>query len=197
MSVLSLAVLSVVVFAATNIDDLFVLVGFFADQRFRRSHIVAGQALGIGFLVAVSVVAALVSLVISAPYVGLLGIAPVVIGLKRLWDDEDEFDATAKGRGGGNVVSVALVTVANGGDNIGIYTPLFATQAAWQTWVTVVVFGVMTLLWCAVAGWLVHHPMFGKPIRRYGHRLLPFVLIGVGGLILYEAGSFGLLMDLL
>lgn len=34
----------------------------------------------------------------------------------------------------------------------------------------------------------------GLPIRRYGHRLAPVVLIGLGVLILYQAGSFGLLL---
>ena len=32
-----------------------------------------------------------------------------------------------------------------------------------------------------------------QSIRRYGHRLVPFVLIALGALILYEAGSFRLL----
>jgi cadmium resistance protein CadD (predicted permease) len=35
--------------------------------------------------------------------------------------------------------------------------------------------------------------LLGAPIRRYGHRVVPFVLIALGVLVLYEAGSFGLL----
>jgi cadmium resistance protein CadD (predicted permease) len=43
--------LGVTLFAATDIDDLFVLVGFFADPKFRAGNVVIGQYLGIGALV--------------------------------------------------------------------------------------------------------------------------------------------------
>jgi hypothetical protein len=40
--------LAIALFASTNIDDIFVLVGFFADARFRVRDILIGQYLGIG-----------------------------------------------------------------------------------------------------------------------------------------------------
>jgi cadmium resistance protein CadD (predicted permease) len=40
---------------------------------------------------------------------------------------------------------------------------------------------------------MVNHPLIGAPIRRYGHRAVSFVLIGLGTMILYEAGTFKLL----
>src|SRR5688500_5314863 len=43
--------LAIVLFVATNIDDVLVLLGFFADPGFRARHIVVGQYLGIGALV--------------------------------------------------------------------------------------------------------------------------------------------------
>ncbi|MGO8915823.1 MAG: cadmium resistance transporter [Stellaceae bacterium] len=200
MNDLSLVAVSAIIFASTDVDDLFVLVAFFADSRFRRWHVVAGQVLGIASLVALSLAAALAALAVPPAYVGLLGVAPLVIGVKKLWgafSDEDRNEvapnARPTGRERGEVLTVAAVTIANGGDNIGIYAPLFATQAGWQMSVTIAVFAIMTLVWCLVAGWLVNHPMLGKPIRRYGHRVLPFVLIGLGGRILYETGSFDLL----
>jgi cadmium resistance protein CadD (predicted permease) len=47
---------SVAAFASTNIDDIFVLLGFFSAPAFRTRHVVLGQYLGIGALVAVSLV---------------------------------------------------------------------------------------------------------------------------------------------
>jgi cadmium resistance protein CadD (predicted permease) len=41
---------------------------------------------------------------------------------------------------------------------------------------------------------LVRHPALGKPLHRYGHVLLPFILIGLGGLILYRSGVVNLAM---
>jgi len=43
---------------------------------------------------------------------------------------------------------------------------------------------------------LVKHPALGPPLSRYGHRVVPFVLIGLGFLILLEAGSFKLLASI-
>lgn len=145
-------------------------------------------------------VGSLISLVLAPAYVGLLGLLPVLIGLKKLFDlrqgaGESEDEKPHDGGAGalGRMASVAAVTIANGGDNIGIYTPLFATQRPVEIALVVAVFAVMTALWLGVAHWLVHHRRFGAPIRRYGHVVVPFVLIALGLFILYEAGSFGLL----
>ena len=88
---------------------------------------------------------------------------------------------------------VAIVTASNGADNIAVYTPLFAVQTMVERGITVVVFLVMTGLWCGIAAWLVRHPIFGPPIRRWGRPLLPAVLIGLGILVLIESGSLRLL----
>ena len=144
--------------------------------------------------------ASLISLVVAPEYVGLLGLAPIAIGLKQAWDlyrgadsSEPEPEATPVRGGHGNVIIVAAVTVANGGDNISIYTPLFATRSARDLVVIGIVFALMTALWIGAAYYLTRHRTLGAPIRRYGHRLVPFVLIALGVLILYEAGSFRLL----
>jgi cadmium resistance protein CadD (predicted permease) len=96
-------------------------------------------------------------------------------------------------RAGGNILTVAIATLANGGDNLSIYTPLFATRSAVEIAAIGLVFALMTALWCVVGHWLVHHPALGAPIRRYGQRAVPFILIGLGALILYRAGTLNLL----
>jgi cadmium resistance protein CadD (predicted permease) len=50
-----------------------------------------------------------------------------------------------------------------------------------------IVFSVMAALWCWLGYLLVKLPWIGDPLRRYGHRMLPFVLIGLGLYILAEA----------
>lgn len=187
--------LAAVLFASTNIDDIFVLIAFFADPRLRVSQIVIGQYLGIFCLLLISVAASLVSLVLPPDYLGLLGILPVFIGLKKLtglWR-EDEQDQATPGTQSGAVLTVTAVTMANGGDNIGVYTPVFATHFGPEIIVIAGVFAVMTAAWLAAAHLLVNHPQLGAPIRRYVRKVVPFVLIGLGLLILHEAGSFHLL----
>jgi cadmium resistance protein CadD (predicted permease) len=199
-SLIALLGLTVVVFASTNIDDVFLLLSFFADPKFRARDVVIGQYIGIGVLYSTSLGASFVSLVIPSAYLGLLGLVPVAIGLKRLIDlrrdkegKEGKINSRLAERAPARILSVSVVTMANGGDNIGIYTPLFATHSRWQIGVMGLVFAVMTALWCLIGHWMVNHPLIGAPIRRYGHRAVPFVLIGLGTMILYEAGTFKLL----
>jgi cadmium resistance protein CadD (predicted permease) len=187
---LSLALLSIGAFISTNIDDLFLLVGFFSDRSFSRRHIFAGQMLGMAAIVAISLVAAAAALAISPAHVGLLGLAPIVIGigkLLRLGMAGGEGQPTAAG-----ILQVATVTLVNGGDNIAAYTPIFATQGSWEMSATLAIFAVLTLVWCFAALWLVRRTALGKPLRRYGHVLLPFILIGLGVLILYRSGALRL-----
>ena len=194
MNFFSLALLSTGAFVSTNIDDLFLLVGFFSDRSYSRVHIFGGQILGMAIIVAISLAAASAALAISPQRVGLLGVAPIVIGfgkLLRLGKAEDEGQPTAVG-----VLQVATVTVVNGGDNIAAYTPIFATQGSRDIIATLVIFGVLTLVWCVAALGLVRHTALGKPLRRYGHVLLPFILIGLGGLILYRSGAINLAVGL-
>ncbi len=127
MHLIALVGLAIVVFASTNIDDIFVLLGFFADSRLHRRNVGIGQYLGIGALVAVSIAASLVSLFLAPPLVGLLGVLPILLGVKKLFElhraAEIETRAADPARGSsfGQIASVASVTVANGGDNLGIY----------------------------------------------------------------------------
>ena len=135
MNLVALLDLAVVVFASTNIDDIFVLLGFLADPQFRLRNVAIGQYIGIGVLVVVSVTASLISLILAAEYVGLLEILPVLIGVTKLFAplkvDGGEEGPRREARGGSiaEALSVATVTMASGGDNIGIYSPLFATQS--------------------------------------------------------------------
>lgn len=201
-SFIALLGITMVLFAWTNVDDLFVLLGFLSDPRFRPRQVVIGQYVGVMALYGASVLASLLSLVIPPAYIGLLGLAPIFMGVTKLYSlwrgadfngDERADHAKPSARSGRNILSVAMATVANSGDNISVYTPLFATRSALEVAAMGLVFAVMTALWCLLGHWLVHHPALGAPIRRYGHRTTPFILIGLGILILYQAGTLNLI----
>jgi cadmium resistance protein CadD (predicted permease) len=195
-SLVAVVGLAVVVFVSTNIDDVFVLVTFFADKNFRARDVVIGQYAGVSTLYAISATAALVSLVIPSVYLGLLGLAPMTIGIRKLYDLRPSQKKEENGSGTeacGKKLAVAAVTLANGGDNIAVYIALFATHSGYEVPAIGIVFAVMTGLWCLVAHWLVNHRALGTPIRRYAHRVVPFLLIGLGILILVRAGTLQLL----
>lgn len=96
--------------------------------------------------------------------------APIGIGLKRflsLRHEPEGDDIPAKN----GILPVAAAAIANGGDNIGVYTPLFATQEPPQIALTLAVFAAMTALWCWLGRWLVERRTLG---RRSGAGALGF-----------------------
>jgi cadmium resistance transport/sequestration family protein len=198
MSVPALIGLGIAVFVSTNIDDIFVLILFFADAKFAVWQVILGQFVGIGFLVAVSVVGALVALSIPAEIIGLMGLLPIGIGVKKLLDlrrakdeaEEGKMAAPRLNTSGLRFVTVATVTIANGGDNIGVYVPLFATSTTGEIAVLVLVWMLLVAAWCWAGYALVKRSFLGDTIRRVGNRLLPFILIGLGLYILAEAFLF-------
>jgi cadmium resistance transport/sequestration family protein len=193
---LSALLTAIVAFAATNIDDILVLLLFFCqtDEGLRRWHIVAGQYLGFSGLMLVSLLGFLAGLFVSREWIGLLGFAPIFIGIKRWFDHEKgspgvKHPPRPKNNAMSAIATVAAITIANGGDNIGVYSPLFASSSPARLWVTLVVFYLLIGVWCGAGYFLSRHPAIVHIITRYGHILVPFVLVGLGLHILIESGT--------
>jgi len=172
----------VAAFAATNIDGLLLAAALFADRRYQAREVVLGTFAGIGALYGASVAASLAALVIPAGYIALLGLVPLGIGVKQLLEGANGAAETGRARHG--LLGVAAINIAMGGDNIGVYTPLFATAPGPAVALYGVVFAVLTAALCYGALKLVAHPAAGAPIRRYGQRIMPYVLIALGAAIL-------------
>lgn len=189
-------VTAVAAFAATNIDDILILALFFSrvGMALRRWHVVTGQVVGFTGLVAVSLLGFAFSFLLPRPYIGLLGILPILLGL-RAWFTRAEGEPRVEVRAGdgfAGVLSVAAVTFANGADNIGIYTPLFASSTLAELLVTLTVFYLMLFLWCLAGYFIARQPAIAKLLGRYGHIVMPLVLVGLGVFIILESGTLSL-----
>ena len=193
---------SIIAFITTNIDDIFILVLFFSDLKLKNRNVILGQYLGIGTLIVLSFIGSFVGLFIDIKYIGLLGIIPIYIGIKSLValrnQNADETEIALKAGHSGNhiqqTLSVASITVANGGDNISIYIPLYATLTNSGKVTMTVIFLIMTAVWCLIAGYLSNHPAVKRSIEKYGHILTPFVFILLGIYILYESNTLDLFL---
>ena len=172
-------------FVATNLDDIVILMLLFSAVRNVRT-VTAGQFLGVGILTAVTLLGAAGLGLLPTAYLRWLGLVPLVLGL-RSWVHRNETDSD-EGQlraGKGSVLSVALLTVANGGDNIGVWLPLFAGYTATQRVAAVAVFAVMTGLWCFLGKRLSALPGVSGFLARYGNGLVPWVLMLLGVYILF------------
>ncbi|MBD2034323.1 cadmium resistance transporter [Leptolyngbya sp. FACHB-321] len=186
-------------FTATNLDDILILLLFFSQVNtvFRRRHVVAGQYLGFAALVVVSLPGFFSGLLLPRPWIGMLGIVPIAIGISRLLQTESEAAETETPPSATpstwltmlspQAYSVAAVTFANGGDNIGIYMPLFA-NSPWESLIVILsVFFGLVGVWCGAAYQLMKVPAIAEMLTRYGNQLVPYVLIGLGVLILLDS----------
>ena len=196
-------------FAATNIDDIVILMLFFSqvNATFRPRHIVIGQYLGFTALIVASLPGFLGGLIVPKAIIGLLGLVPIAIGIKQLVNREDEenevqtvsdeFNSSLLSKltnlFNPQIFNVAAVTIANGGDNIGIYLPLFASSDLPSLVVILVVFFLSIAVLCYVADRLTRQRAIANVLTRYTQAIVPFVLIGLGIFILIESGTYRLL----
>jgi cadmium resistance protein CadD (predicted permease) len=195
IDILGLVVIGIAAFAATNIDDIFVLITFFSSLTFPVRQVILGQYLGIGLLVAISVLGSFIALVVPTYIIGLLGIVPVAIGIKNLLELSNKYKSPSrqvvqdkKNKSHLSFLMVAAVTFSNGGDNIGVYIPLFSKyNAVSQITALAAVFIAMTSVWCIAAYYFVNHPLVASRMRHTGNIVLPFVLIGLGIYILTDS----------
>ena len=198
---------------------IFMLFFSQLNSVMKRRHVVIGQYLGIGVLASISIVGAMGVAVIPHEYVGLLGLVPVYLGIKAYLDHKKEDrdnehttrqelqndkkgdfkSETETGRNqiitwikkfiNPSVIKVFSVTIANGGDNIGIYIPLFTSLNLLGILITVGIFALLTAFWCFIALKLSRHSFVIRNVEKYKHILVPIIFISLGIFVLIENGT--------
>ena len=171
--------ISVLIFLSTNIDDIFLLTLLFSAVTARKYQIYAGHFIGIIFLSLVSRFLASGMSALLGKYIFLLGIIPILLGIRAIFDKDDEDSAS-----GNSIISIFLLTLSAGGDNIGIYTPFFAGMNSFDFAITLVIFGIMSVLWCFMAQRLSSLPFLSNFIKKYKRIIVPVVFIALGIFIL-------------
>ncbi|MBI5681329.1 MAG: cadmium resistance transporter [Methanobacterium sp.] len=183
---------SIMAFVATNIDDLFILTLFFANPNIKNAHVVIGQYIGILSLIMISLMGYFFKFIIPISFLGLLGIIPILIGIKAIINlkknEKIHVDEMSQNKGfkSSSIFLVALVSFSNGGDNIGVYMPLFASMDLYQTLEVVGIFILMIGIWCFISHSLTNNEILRDKIKKYGHIIFPFVLIIIGLFIILK-----------
>jgi cadmium resistance protein CadD (predicted permease) len=194
--------ITAVAFVGTNIDNTLVTMAMVAGAPMERARRIAlGQVVGFWIMVGVAAGAAAVLYEFSPATVGLLGLVPLSIGIKGLFD---AISGRRSGRAGGSdtvgrravgrsFTAAALVTMAASGDNLAAYIPLFRAAGAGDVAAIVVVFAVGELLvtWVILAGG--RHPRARGVMTRLGVVAVPVLLCCIGVLVMLQAGTFSAL----
>lgn len=199
--ILSSVLQAIGLFIATNIDDIIVLSLFFARGAGRRgttARILVGQYLGFAGILGASVLVTLGAGAFLPPEViPYFGLIPLGLGLWAAWqawrnrgaDDDDEAKVEGKTVG---VWTVAGVTFANGGDNIGVYVPVFLSVGPAAVVAYCIVFLALVAALVGLGKFVATRRPIAELLERWEHILFPIVLIGLGIFILVSGGAFGL-----
>jgi cadmium resistance protein CadD (predicted permease) len=188
--VVATVAVAVGLFAGTNVDDLLVLAVLFLACRgggpLRAGQVWAGQAAGFTVLVLAALLAALGLTVVPGRWVALLGLVPLgagVLGLVRaVRAHRDGRSAPVAPVPG--VVSVALLTVVDGADNLTVYPPVFRTLGTGALLVTLAVFALGVPAWCLIGSRLAAHRTAVALVERWGEWLVPAVFLVIGAVML-------------
>lgn len=190
---------AIAAFSATNIDDIVILLLFFAqiNARFRPRHIIFGQYLGFTILILLSLPGFFGGLILPPNWIGLLGLLPLSIGISSLvnWQEKpaEELATEISDSANSNIAIVASLTVANGSDNISVYVPLFANNNLASLLITITLFFLLLGVWCYATYKLTHQKIIANFLIRYGNNIVPFVLMGLGAFIVLKSQALSLI----
>lgn len=196
---------SLLAFAATNIDDIFILMMLFLQRNtlLQNHNIVAGQVFGMMALIVISLAGMIAGRLLPREFIGLLGLFPVYLGLKSLYifltgKEDDEDDQLLVDRAKPNwfhrifspaTLYVSAITIANGSDNIGVYIPLFTVQSGFHLAIMIMMFLMMTYGLIILSDYLTKHPLIASALQKTNRVIFPLVLIGLGVYILFECNT--------
>lgn len=191
MDVVETIGLAVLVFASTNVDDFFLLLALFADGRSQKWQVVLGQYLGVGVLVILSIGIAWGIILLPQRWIGLLGILPLSLGFKDLWQRRKPVDPEKRRHlvdtafmSRRSTSAIAGITISSGADNVAVYAPLFATMRNFDLGLMIVTFSCLVGVWCLCTHWLAKMGRAAIRRERAFTFVTPVVLILLGFWIL-------------
>jgi cadmium resistance transport/sequestration family protein len=196
---------AIAVYISTSIDYLFILLIIFSQSQTKKGlrQIYLGQYLGTGILVAVSLFAAYVLNFIPQDWIiGLLGLIPIYLGIRVAMVGEEEAEEEEvveklESRGSNRLFwSVALITIASGGDNLGIYIPYFTSLSVSEIVIAIVVFALSIAVLCYISYRLAKISFVSETLEKYERIIVPIVFIGLGIFIMLENGTIQTLFGL-
>ena len=179
--------------AATNIDNLLLLVTFAALAPFARVCVVF--LLSSGAIVVLAALGVLLGATADPVWLGYLGVLPLVLGLYRGWRayavpeslSAAAMDTTAAGS------SMFLLLISNSGDTLAVLLPLVADTELRHLPGVFAGALVTAVLWLLLARSLTRQRGLARAIAAQERWLLPAVMIAVGVFVLLDTAGDRLL----
>ncbi|AWI12629.1 hypothetical protein B4064_2596 [Caldibacillus thermoamylovorans] len=200
---LTTIVSAIVSYIATSIDYIVILVVLFAQVKNRKGgvrDIVLGQYLGFTVLIIISLLASFGIAFIPQQWIGLLGLIPIFIGLKVLFekdegDEEDEEILESTNRFSNFILSVTVIMLAAGGDNLGVYIPYFTVLNTIELIVTIVIYYIAAAVLLYLCQRVSAVKGISETVEKYEKIIVPIVFLALGIMIMSENGTFSMILN--
>lgn len=175
-----------VAFVSTNLDNLLALAALRASGR-------SGRPVVLGYWVSLIVVAVaawgigLADGIVSAHWVGWLGLVPIVVGTVQLVGLIRCTAAQGRTpRPRASALGVAAMFLAMSADSVAVLGPLVADTLHRFEGLVLICWVVMGGAWTRLSGWVAGHPRVAIAAERYGAWIGPVLMIAVGLYILLD-----------
>ncbi|HFI0120746.1 TPA: cadmium resistance transporter [Streptococcus suis] len=182
---------------STSIDYFLILFLLFSQAKKpgEKRTIYFGQLLASFILILLSSILSQVANIFLADWIlGLLGFVPILLGVRILFENEEETDIPDSKIG---LLSVIFISLASGADNLGIFTPYFTTLSTLETLLTAGLILLETVAICYLAEKFGSLHSISEFIEKYEKMILPTIFIILGIYILFEFGTMTYLLQLL
>ncbi|MFM0589605.1 cadmium resistance transporter [Streptococcus suis] len=182
---------------STSIDYFLILFFLFSQAKKpgEKRTIYFGQLLASFILILLSSILSQVANVFLADWIlGLLGFVPILLGVRILFENEEETEIPDSKIG---LLSVIFISLASGVDNLGIFTPYFTTLSTLETLLTAGLILLETVAICYLAEKFGSLHSISEFIEKYEKMILPTIFIILGIYILFEFGTMTYLLQLL
>ena len=196
-------VTAAVLYIATALDLLVILLMFFARAKTRKEYrdIYIGQYVGSVALIVISLFFAFVLNYVPEKWIlGLLGLIPIYLGIKvAIYGDSDGEERAKKElneKGLSKLVgTIAIVTIAScGADNIGLFVPYFVTLSVPNLLITLFVFLILIFFLVFTAQKLADIPGVGEIVEKFGRWIMAVIYIALGLFIIIENDTIGTIL---
>lgn len=192
---------AVITYLATSIDEIPVLFMLYMDthNKGKAKTITFAYYIGTFLLAAVGLLGAYGLILLPAKWaVGLIGLFPIVIGIKT-WvsGDDDEDEAIEKAEKYNTLwLKVLVITFALGADDLGVYIPLFTTMNSRELLQILMVFAVSTAILCFVSYRLTGIDKLTTFLEKRERIIVSVIFIAIGIYVMAECRTFTALLKL-
>ena len=177
-------------YAATNIDNLTILVSWMLAGKISFAGIARGYAMANVAVLALSTILGLSSNVIPMELIGYLGVIPIGLGIYTLIGQIRGGTQQAEANtGNGAALGIAATLTANSADSIIVFSPLLADSQASIDLYIASAFVVVAATWFWIAKVASQNAAKLEAVTRVAGWIAPLIMIYAGIYILMNTAT--------